>query len=354
MSNIDLFLGNLFQLANDTDSDVRKHVCRALVMLVEVRIERLIPHMQQIIEYMLLTSQDSDDTVALEACEFWLMIADQPICRDVLQPYLDKLLPILCKNMKYSEIDVIILQGDIDEDEHIPDRLEDIRPRFHRARSRQHPQTLLDNNNSTSQLNNATDTNNNSTTPTPPNSQTDQNFEDDPEDEDDDDDGSGTNADQATEWNLRKCSAAALDVLSNVFRETILPILLPILREMLFHSNWQIKESGILVLGAIAEGCSFGLTPHLPDLVDYLIKCLNDTKPLVRSITCWTLSRYSSWIIHNEVQQNKFFPPLLFELLKRILDANKKVKKIKTFKTKNNFDFDFFRFKKQLVVHLQH
>ncbi|CAF4147313.1 unnamed protein product [Rotaria sp. Silwood2] len=194
MSNIDRFLENLFQLANDTDSDVRKHVCRALVMLVEVRIERLIPHMQQIIEYMLLTSQDSDDAVALEACEFWLMIADQPICRDVLQPYLDKLLPVLCKNMKYSEIDIIILQGDIDEDEHIPDRIEDIRPRHHRTRTRQYAQNLLDNNNSTDQLNNATDTNNNSTTATPPNSQSDQHLpddDDDLDDDDDDDDGSG-------------------------------------------------------------------------------------------------------------------------------------------------------------------
>ena len=190
MSNIDLFLESLFQLANDTDSDVRKHVCRALVMLVEVRIERLIPHMQQIIEYMLLTSQDGDDTVALEACEFWLMIADQPICRGVLQPYLDKLLPILCKNMKYSEMDVIILRGDIDEDEHIPDRIEDIRPRFHRARTRQHVQNLLDNN-PNSQLNSTTDTNNNSTTATPPNSQTDQHLQDDEDDDDDDDNGSG-------------------------------------------------------------------------------------------------------------------------------------------------------------------
>ncbi|CAF1223085.1 unnamed protein product [Rotaria socialis] len=324
MSNIDKFLENLFQLANDTDSDVRKHVCRALVMLVEVRIERLIPHMQQIIEYMLLTSQDTDDAVALEACEFWLMIADQPICRDVLQPYLDKLLPVLCKNMKYSEIDIIILQGDIDEDEHIPDRIEDIRPRFPRSRTRQHTQHSLENN-STDQLNNATDTNNNSTTATPPNSQSDQHLPDEDDGEDDDDEGAGGNADQATEWNLRKCSAAALDVLSSVFREGILPMLLPILREMLFHTNWQIKESGILVLGAIAEGCSFGLAPHLPDLVDYLIKCLDDKKPLVRSITCWTLSRYSTWIVHNEAQQNRFLVPLMFELLKRILDANKKV-----------------------------
>ena len=110
-----------------------------------------------------------------------------------------------------------------------------------------------------------------------------------------------------------------------MFRETILPILLPILREMLFHADWQIKESGILVLGAIAEGCSMGLTPYLSDLVEFLIKCLSDKKSLVRSITCWTLSRYSSWIVQNEVQQNKFLIPLMSELLKRILDTNKKV-----------------------------
>ena len=51
-----------------------------------------------------------------------------------------------------------------------------------------------------------------------------------------------------------KCSAAALDVLANVFREALLPVLLPILKETLFHGEWEIKESGILVLGAIAEG----------------------------------------------------------------------------------------------------
>jgi transportin-1 len=189
MSNIDLFLENLFQLANDTDSDVRKHVCRALVMLVEVRIDRLIPHMQQIIEYMLLTSQDIDETVALEACEFWLMIADQPNCRDTLQPYLDKLLPILCKNMKYSDNDAIFLQG-IDDDQHIPDKSEDIRPHLHRTRSKQYHQNLLDQTNPTGQLNNTIDTNNNSTTATLPNSQTDQHLNDDDDDDDDDDDGS--------------------------------------------------------------------------------------------------------------------------------------------------------------------
>lgn len=51
-----------------------------------------------------------------------------------------------------------------------------------------------------------------------------------------------------------KCSAAALDVLANVFRDELLPHLLPVLKELLFHPDWVVKESGILVLGAIAEG----------------------------------------------------------------------------------------------------
>ena len=54
-----------------------------------------------------------------------------------------------------------------------------------------------------------------------------------------------------------KCSAAGLDVLANVFRDDLLPMLLPILKETLFHADWEIKESGILVLGAIAEGKNF-------------------------------------------------------------------------------------------------
>ena len=51
-----------------------------------------------------------------------------------------------------------------------------------------------------------------------------------------------------------KCSAAALDVLATVFKDELLPILLPILKEILFHPDWVTKESGILVLGAVAEG----------------------------------------------------------------------------------------------------
>lgn len=39
-----------------------------------------------------------------------------------------------------------------------------------------------------------------------------------------------------------------------MFREELLPHLLPLLKGLLFHPEWVVKESGILVLGAIAEG----------------------------------------------------------------------------------------------------
>merc|ERR1719495_1801986 len=102
------------------------------------------------------------------------------------------------------------------------------------------------------------------------------------EDEEDDDGIDDENS--LSDWNLRKCSAAALDVLANVFLVELLPVLLPILKETLFHAEWEAKESGILALGAIAEGCMSGMVPHLSELVPYLINCLSDKKALVRRI----------------------------------------------------------------------
>lgn len=59
---------------------------------------------------MLLRTQDPDENVALEACEFWLSIADQQICKEALTPYLPRLVPILVNGMRYSEIDIILLK----------------------------------------------------------------------------------------------------------------------------------------------------------------------------------------------------------------------------------------------------
>ena len=68
------------------------------------------------------------------------------------------------------------------------------------------------------------------------------------------------------------------------------------------------------------------MTEHLPNIVPFLVSSLADKKALVRSITCWTLSRYSSWIVQQSmVHHETYLKPLINELLQRILDHNKRV-----------------------------
>lgn len=140
--------------------------------------------------------------------------------------------------MKYSEIDIILLKGDVEEDEMIPDREEDIRPRFHKSKTHHshHANGVLMGRQPIEENGGIVPVNGG--------------CEDDDVDIEDGCDDDSTLSD----WNLRKCSAAALDMLANVFREELLPVLIPILKETLFHQSWEIKESGILALGAIAEG----------------------------------------------------------------------------------------------------
>lgn len=63
--------------------------------------------------------------------------------------------------------------------------------------------------------------------------------------------------------------------------------------------DWRARESAILALGAISEGCHRGLVPYIGELVGLLAPALSDARPLVRSITCWTLSRYAHWVVAN-------------------------------------------------------
>lgn len=41
-------------------------------------------------QYMLVRTQDTNETVALESCEFWLTLAEQSICVEALAPFLDR------------------------------------------------------------------------------------------------------------------------------------------------------------------------------------------------------------------------------------------------------------------------
>ncbi|CAN6438976.1 unnamed protein product [Victoria cruziana] len=279
--SMDQYLKGLFLLAHDPSADVRKLVCSALVQLTEIRPSFLEPHLRNVIEYMLQANKDTDDEVALEACEFWTAYCEAHAHPENLREFLPHLIPVLLSNMAYAEDDESL--DDAEDDESFPDRDQDLKPRFHS--SRLHGADNLD--------------------------------------EDDDDD-------IVNVWNLRKCSAAALDVLSNVFGDEILPTTMPLVQAKLSTAEdaaWKEREAAVLALGAIAEGCYSGLYPHLPEIVAFLTPLLDDKFPLIRSITCWTLSRFSKWLVQGTGHQkgHEQFDKVLMGLLRRILDTNKRV-----------------------------
>uniref|UniRef100_M4CCT0 Transportin-1 n=1 Tax=Brassica campestris TaxID=3711 RepID=M4CCT0_BRACM len=271
-NSMDKYLQGLFVLANDPVAEVRKLVCAAFVHLTEVLPSSIEPHLRNVMEYMLQVNKDPDEEVALEACEFWSAYCDAQLPTENLKEFLPRLIPVLLSNMAYADDDESLL--DAEEDESQPDRDQDLKPRFH-----------------TSRLHGS-------------------------EDFDDDDD------DSFNVWNLRKCSAAAIDVLSNVFGDEILPALMPLIQAKLSASGdeaWKEREAAVLTLGAIAEGCFNGLYPLLSEA--------NDKFPLIRSISCWTLSRFGKYLIQEIGNPKGYeqFEKVLMGLLRRLLDSNKRV-----------------------------
>lgn len=95
----------MFNLAYDASNNVRKAVCTGLVQLLTLQPDRLETQMADIIEYMLRCTQDGDEGVALESCEFWSAFCDAQIDPAVLRPFLPRLVPVLLKNMVFEEHD---------------------------------------------------------------------------------------------------------------------------------------------------------------------------------------------------------------------------------------------------------
>ncbi|KAJ3554427.1 hypothetical protein NM688_g3116 [Phlebia brevispora] len=307
-TNIDAFIACLFKRASDEDPQVRRHVCQALVLLLASRPEKLMPEMVNVAEYMLYSTKDKNENVALEACEFWLTFAEDPDLAPWLQPLLPKVAPVLLDCMVYGEDDLLWLEGDA-EDTNVPDKETDIKPRHYGGKSH------------------GLERDANGDGGKPRLGAYGEELEDDDDDYYDDDEDDEYADEMTTEWNLRKCAAAALDVLAVRFGSDLLNHLLEPLKNKLWSEDWLQRESAILALGAMAEGCIDAIEPHLPTLVPYLIQTLNDPKPLVRSITCWTLGRYASWCTQGatEEHRNQFFIPTLEGLLRMVLDNNKRV-----------------------------
>ncbi|XP_072381908.1 transportin-2-like [Diabrotica undecimpunctata] len=289
--DLGVYLRHVMQLANSDDLEIQKCVCHTFVIYIDNHEETLLPHLHDIICYLLEKCYHQDQDVALQACEFWLASTKINTCKDILTPYIEKLLPTLLKNMRYSDSELNMIKDSLGSDANKKDLSKDISP-FH----------FRDRNNSAEG----------------------EEYYSDEEGEDQSDDFD----DFYVGWTLRKCSAASLDSIAVKFGDEILPLLIPLISEMLQNPDHLIKESAILALGAIAEGCFNGLKSELPELVQFLIHCMNDEHSVVRVITCWTLSRYVSWIVNVRADNpEEYFVPVMTILLKHFVDENKRVQR---------------------------
>ncbi|KAG2439212.1 hypothetical protein HXX76_004574 [Chlamydomonas incerta] len=292
--NVDSFLQGLFALANDTSNRVRKEVVMGLVTATSFLPDRVAPFMGQLVEYMLASNEHADPAVALAAAEFWTAYLELQLDPGLLRPALPRLIPVLLKNMVFDEYDDEVAEAEAAEASggvQTEDRDQDLKPFHHRAR--EHGAEAAE-----------------------------EGADGGAADGDDDDDDEVFSA-----WNLRKCSAEALDVLSNNYGDDLLPVLLPIVQQRLQDTNWRSRESAILALGAISHGCHQGLQPYLEGMVTMLLPALQDARPMVRIITCWTLGRYSHWLFVGVLERGAAGRPLLDQvvagILGRMADNNK-------------------------------
>ncbi|KAJ6243049.1 hypothetical protein M0813_02909 [Anaeramoeba flamelloides] len=220
--------------------------------------EHLIPWMFQ------LTSNEEEE-LSLEGCRFWACFSEIKEAHKLLVPKLEELIPILLEKMIYTQQELI------ERDKWIEDEM------------------------------------------------------------------------QEGAWTIRKASAISLETIASVCPNEVLIILTPMIvpplqkvNEINIYENdqeWLTIEVSILALGYIAPYCLNNINQYLDEIVPYLVKLIlpsnnessnnssrrnsnnnnnnnkdddedeDEKKNLLKSVTFWSLSGYSSWIILNENQE---------------------------------------------------
>jgi transportin-1 len=139
--------------------------------------------------------------------------------------------------------------------------------------------------------------------------------------------GSSTN-DYNPDSTLRKCCSRFLDDISFIFPQDTFKIIRPSLDHEMQSRDDLVKERSILAFGAVAQGCSNQVISHLNNVIPFLIRELQHRDKFVRAITCWTLSRYTKFILIDNYNENreKLFKEFLIEILKKMLDKEHMVR----------------------------
>lgn len=272
------FIQILAFLSNDSNSFVRKGVCQAITILASIHIAVLDQYFPDICQFMLQALLDSVEGVAVEACEFWLVLLENGETKRVLMGYLKPLVENLISRLILTQEQME--QERIDEEEESSGEKDlNIKPLHHRSNN-----------------------------------------------EPSDPDEFQQNNDLSSKWTLRKQAALTLDNIAvSIPSNEVLSFALPKIQECFQSENVLIKESGMLALGALSTGCVEAMEVYIPQLFPFWIQNMLDPLPEMRSISCWVLSRYCNLFEGNIQEGRVFYKQALHSLLNTMFDQKPKV-----------------------------
>ncbi|KAJ5067817.1 hypothetical protein M0811_03007 [Anaeramoeba ignava] len=126
---------------------------------------------------------------------------------------------------------------------------------------------------------------------------------------------------ESTKSRLRTMASKVFEFIASIYQDGLLEILLPELQTRLSSPEWTNKEVAIFIIGLIMPFCFKGISAHLPHLLQLLIAFLSDQNAQIIHSTCWTISKYSSWIIQ-QPEKKLYFEPVLIALLNNMKDQS--------------------------------
>jgi transportin-1 len=245
---------------------IRKHISSFLVFTAATVPNNLEPLLPSVLQFMMDGLMGSDELVAMNAGEFLIhMVEENQVPMEKWLPHLQDLISVLLKGMVYEDKIVESLNGNKEYDSSLAEST-DIEP-MEEGDGEDEQEALKDK----------------------------ENFE------------------------LRKCCSGILDATVLAVGDEILQFFVPQVKLMLSSDDWKTVEAAVFGLGTVAEGCPEVLG-HFPQIVPTIISLLSHKKPLIRSISSWTLSRHVKWIAanHNDLLQSV----IMDSMLKAVLDSH--------------------------------
>lgn len=276
LANMNAFLDGFFHLARENNPVIQERVLIAFHTLVDCRLSSLEQRFGEVVELMLAAQKQGNNDVAVRALEFYPLLSHYAaFCNGRLREYLPRVLEVLMSRMVWTEEDLQEIRAESERAQ------ENVRPTF-----------------TTSRVGGTRG------------------------DSDDD----SEEYDRLEKWGPRSAAGLALEKLAQVMEEPFLPYFLKLLEQGFNSSNWMLREAALMSLGSISIGKKMYLKEHLPAIVPYLFELFKDEHYLIRTITCWTASRYAEWIfLQPDVQKNAH--ALMTGLLNLVTDSHPRVRR---------------------------